>query len=127
DFADQEYWKQNWTRPTAEGVLRREPEMTAILRPSSKPGSFSVSYKKNADILHTQVDVKDDKYVVVDAAGTPQTFRTMGDVLIYLKVRPFTSPGGAGPQAGGLSPQNSGVASGPNSRANSRTNLHRNG
>eukprot|EP00020_Sapocribrum_chincoteaguense_P004340 CAMPEP_0170742964 /NCGR_PEP_ID=MMETSP0437-20130122/7019_1 /TAXON_ID=0 /ORGANISM="Sexangularia sp." /LENGTH=503 /DNA_ID=CAMNT_0011081609 /DNA_START=198 /DNA_END=1710 /DNA_ORIENTATION=+ len=91
DFIGADYWKPQFSRQNAESILSRAPELTAILRPSRKEGSFAVSYKKNGDVLHTQVDLGDGgtRYIVIDARGDEQRFVDMAGVFSYLKVVGF--------------------------------------
>jgi len=71
--------------------------MTAILRPSSVKDCYSVSYKKGGQILHTQVETDGQEYVVVDASGAKQRFRSMEQVLTYLKVVKYDGSLSGGP------------------------------
>lgn len=132
-FKGDSYWKPHWSRQAAEAVLRKATDTAGIVRPSSTPNTYCVSYKMGVDILHTLVEVDFElvKYIVIDIANARIQFDTMVEVLAYLGVTAYVEQttaaaapaaarrtpatgagGGGGGGGGGRAPQSNSNAMG---------------
>lgn len=84
------YWKPTWSRPMAEQRLQPPsvPACTGIVRGSSKPNQFAISYKKKDNtVQHTAVEVENGKFVMIDTHGVRQVFDKMDGALSFLQVK----------------------------------------
>jgi hypothetical protein len=102
-FKSESFWKPNWSRQAADTVLKKAPDTAGIVRPSSTPNTYCVSYKMGAEVLHTLVEVDFEvvKFVVVDVANARLLFETMAQVMVYLGVTPYVDVPAVGGGGGG--------------------------
>merc|ERR1711916_333282 len=87
-------WKPTWQRPEAERNLGNPsvPACTGVVRASSKPNQFAISYKKKDNsVQHTAVEVCNGKFVMVDTHGVRQTFDDMDGALNFLQVTKWST------------------------------------
>lgn len=87
------YWHGNLTTPTANQRLQNQTDGHWLIRPSSSPGHFSISYVESAAVKHTRVRFDTGSWVLVDNPSQP-TFASFQEIIANLPILkiPISNP-----------------------------------
>ncbi len=89
-LGDKHWWKQTFSRRDSEVFLKHLPETSALVRPSSIPGSISLSFMKDGVINHSLVKTGDGLFTIADENGGNIAFESMTDVFASLRLKPIS-------------------------------------
>jgi len=68
-FMNESCWKETWSRAATEAVLQKGPDKSAIVRPSSTPETYCVTFRDGAEVLHKLVETEMGRFAITDTAG----------------------------------------------------------
>jgi hypothetical protein len=93
-FKQESWWQPTWSSDDAELNLRDASHaLEAIVRPSSQPGAFALSFNDGEEVGHILVAVEGSSFAFDDEFGGRRVVRRMDDVIAFMNLKKYSPAG----------------------------------